>query len=576
MAKLGEAIGALESDRAPYLVAGALVALFLGLGIDGARRDAPTVDEFAHLPAGAALLRHGSFDLYRNNPPLARAWMALPVVLVGAVVPAPGEPTMGDPRPSDWEPWLYGQQFMVANRERYLGYVFLARLAVLALATAGAVLLFAWARFRHGPWIACGALALYTLCPNLQAHGRLATTDAAFTAAVVGLFFALDRYAARPGAKRLLLCGAVLGLAMLTKFTTWLLLPAVWVVLAIASLPPVGDASRRRLGRAIGVGTARTAAVVAIAVAVVNLGMAFHGSGRSLGGLGLQSHAGARLAGSLPGWLPVPLPLDYVAGFDEQLTDTERGEFRVYFHGQWWRRTPPTYHLAALVTKLPLATLALLLWGAAAALRPPWNARGVVVWLPPLLLFAALSGWNALPGGIRYLLPALPFLFLGAAAGLLGPIVNPGRQRWRNVALGVLAVGLALASLAAHPRQLAFFNRLAGGTEGGHRWLLDSNLDWGQDLSRVPAYLAFHGISKVYLLYFGHVEPELYGIDYALPPALPTPGTYVVSANFALGAEYAAPDHWTMGFVPQGAPAWLRARTPDDRIGASLWVYHVR
>ncbi len=557
-------------ESASNVVAGLLLALFVGLGIDGARRDAPTVDEFAHLPSGCALLRHGRTDIYRNNPPLARAWMALPVVLAGANVPEPGPAARGD-----WGPWLYGQELMLANRERYLHFFFLARLSILALATAGGLLLFAWARSRGGPLVACGALLLYTLCPNLQAHGRLATVDAAFTTAIVGLFFALDRHAMQPSARRLLLCGVALGLAMLTKFTAWLLLPAVWVVLTVASGPPAGTNRWRRLGRAAAVGARRTAAVLLIAVLVVNLGMAFAGTGRALAGSSWQSGPFSRLAGWLPGWLPVPFPADYVAGFDEQLLDTERGEFRVYFAGEWWQGSPRPYHLAALLFKLPLATLAFVLWGAAATLRRRRDGVSpVILWLPPLLLAGTLTFFNALPGGMRYLLPALPFLFLGAAAGVLGSGFRDRGRIWRS-AVAVLAAGLVAASLSSHPLQLGFFNRLAGGPERGHRWLADSNLDWGQDLSRVPAYLGRHGLSRIYLLYFGHTEPALYGIDYALPPDTPAPGTYVVSVNFALGAEYAAPDHWTSVFIPQGAPAWLRARTPDDRIGASLWVYRV-
>jgi hypothetical protein len=84
-----------------------------------------------------------------------------------------------------------------------------------------------------------------------------------------------------------------------------------------------------------------------------------------------------------------------------------------------------------------------------------------------------------------------------------------------------------------------------------------------------------HGLGAVYLLYFGHVEPEHYGIAYTLPPSTPRPGTYVVSVNFAKGYSYVAPDHGRVVAVRQGAPAWLRELTPVDRIGDSLWVYRV-
>jgi hypothetical protein len=41
------------------------------------------------------------------------------------------------------------------------------------------------------------------------------------------------------------------------------------------------------------------------------------------------------------------------------------------------------------------------------------------------------------------------------------------------------------ASIAPHP--LSFFNMLAGGPAAGRKLLVDSNLDWGQDLARLAA-----------------------------------------------------------------------------------------
>jgi hypothetical protein len=49
-----------------------------------------------------------------------------------------------------------------------------------------------------------------------------------------------------------------------------------------------------------------------------------------------------------------------------------------------------------------------------------------------------------------------------------------------------------------------------------------------------------------------------------------------VSVNFAKGYSYVAPDHGRTVRVPAGAPAWLKAREPMDRVGDSIWVYEVR
>jgi hypothetical protein len=70
-----------------------------------------------------------------------------------------------------------------------------------------------------------------------------------------------------------------------------------------------------------------------------------------------------------------------------------------------------------------------------------------------------------------------------------------------------------LNCLTSYPNYFAFFNELAAGTKNGHKALLDSNLDWGQDLNGLKARMNQHGMNKIFLLYFGTAEPAYYGID---------------------------------------------------------------
>jgi tetratricopeptide (TPR) repeat protein len=65
---------------------------------------------------------------------------------------------------------------------------------------------------------------------------------------------------------------------------------------------------------------------------------------------------------------------------------------------------------------------------------------------------------------------------------------------------------------------LTYFNVLAGGRAGGHRWLLDSNLDWGQDDRRLERWLG---------------RAARRGEAWAVNPPLDAarPGRFAVSAN---------------------------------------------
>jgi hypothetical protein len=190
-----------------------------------------------------------------------------------------------------------------------------------------------------------------------------------------------------------------------------------------------------------------------------------------------------------------------------------------------------------------------------------------------VVIFSTVSNLNI---GIRHVLPALPFLFL-----LMGPIFRTCADPRRNrAAAGVAAVAIGAGvwnAATLHPDHLTFFNAIAGGPERGREWLLDSNLDWGQDLYRVkPAADAIDPDAPLYLLYFGHVDPALYGISYRLVPATPVEGLVAVSENFLGGYDYltVSPEGAMVG-VSADAVAWLRDRTPVRRLG-SIALYDTR
>jgi hypothetical protein len=134
-----------------------------------------------------------------------------------------------------------------------------------------------------------------------------------------------------------------------------------------------------------------------------------------------------------------------------------------------------------------------------------------------------------------------------------------------------------VAVIRVHPDYLAYFNAAAGGEDGGHRLLLDSNLDWGQDLYRLPAALDRLGYAgKIGLLYFGHVDPALYGIRHEIIPKFPVTGVLAVSVNFLMGAEYAAvAPGGQLVWVEKDHLAWLRSQQPVARCG-SIWIFDTR
>src|SRR5262249_41917672 len=132
--------------------------------------------------------------------------------------------------------------------------------------------------------------------------------------------------------------------------------------------------------------------------------------------------------------------------------------------------------------------------------------------------FVANSLLNPLNIGVRHALPAYPLLAIAASPWLAGPLARlAGRSRaLRDFAGATLSTALLAwfiyGSVRVAPRYLQYFNEIAGGPANGHQWLIDSNLDWGQDLIRLSEYMRRRGLESVHLGYFGRVDPRVYGI----------------------------------------------------------------
>lgn len=189
-----------------------------------------------------------------------------------------------------------------------------------------------------------------------------------------------------------------------------------------------------------------------------------------------------------------------------------------------------------------------------------------------MLLVASSSGMQL---GIRYVLPAIPLLllFIGEiAAGWTWP-----QTRCRPLVIG--ACLLLCDPWSSHPEYLAYFNTMAGGSDGGRFHLLDSNLDWGQDLHELARFVATKPqIQSMSLAYFGTLPPESVGLSTENPPTRqPQPGWHAVSVNFVMGLPGGTRNgHGGIRSVYPGEDfSYFQFFTPKYRIGASIDVYYL-
>jgi hypothetical protein len=246
-----------------------------------------------------------------------------------------------------------------------------------------------------------------------------------------------------------------------------------------------------------------------------------------------------------------------------------------------------SYFAVVYLLKEPLAGVILAGIGLAALLRSR-RVEGVTklfVLIPPAVLFVVYS-FLADDLGVRYLLPALPFVYLTAGYGFAA-LVRRGTAWSRGAAAGLgLWVGVAAAGI--YPDNIAYFNELAclpthaaeigfdGGTRCGPLWLDEHNVDWGQGLKQLKTWLTANAAGRpVRLAYQGGFPPADYGItaEEIDAEALMTPlrpGLYAVSAHLVARLPLYA--------MPDGAsnPAqWLKDTAPIAIVGHSIYIYEI-
>ena len=271
-------------------------------------------------------------------------------------------------------------------------------------------------------------------------------------------------------------------------------------------------------------------------------------------------------------------PQELARGVAEQLALVSSGREPSFLNGEvshegWWY-----YYLYALLMKLPVPMLLLLL---ARTLLPRAGAEAgrrdaAFLLTPPAVFLTSFSLAGSVNNGLRYVLPILPFLFVWVG-GLAQARAwrRPGARAPLAAALGALLAWYAAASAAIHPHPLAYFNELVGGPRNGHRHLLDSNLDWGQDLPGLARYQAEHGLGPIKLCYFGSADPGQHGVAYQpLPGCTGGPGR-LPAHEIAPGDLVAiSATHLYPLFVDLGPVArHFRRQEPLATIGHSIRVY---
>ncbi|HEX6386621.1 MAG TPA: phospholipid carrier-dependent glycosyltransferase, partial [Anaerolineae bacterium] len=597
--------------------AAAVLLLMFGLALTSMAQKSPTFDEQGFVTRGVGYLRGQNRHMRVGHPLGLNALNAIFVAFDDRTALPTDDPSWAETgfhRPSELFLWEIGNDV-----ERIM---FLARLPSIWLGLVLAAISGRWAwEMTRNHYAGLLALALIALDPNILAHTRLATTDLGLAAGAALAAFTLWRFLREPSWATAVVAGAAFGLLQNTKFTALLFIPLFALVILI----------NLRFTSCV-LGNRRIVLVMLATYPLVALLTLWAAYGFQVGTLPETVPLFPQLADRT-------LPL---AHHVEQLLDIggrlQKGTpaflLGRYAESGWWYYFP-----VAFLLKTPLPVLILLGWSGGRLVS--WSGGRLVGWLDgrmaglsigrvvergnrrlqntrsvpsmtlldlfalliPAVGYFAIALTTDVNLGYRHLLPILSFLTVFIAAALIPPLIHPTRLEHRprtthharrfthhasritfhvpRFALTGLVAWLALSTLFIYPHFLAYFNALAGGPNNGWRALVDSNIDWGQDLGALKRWMDENGVEHVWLSYFGEARPEYYGIGYtgldSFPPRLmnpqarpfypydPAPGVYAISVTNLQGVLFENHDQF----------AWFRQRQPVAKVGYSIFIYKV-
>ena len=560
---------AVPAARAAIL---ALAAAGTLLVVDHQRLDSATMDEPFHALAGAEYVLSGTAWANLEHPPLVK-------LLAGASEAAAGVRAPSIPMPFSYRTAETPVHFAFTNAVDGDRLLRAARfpfpvLFFLLVVVAGETAL-RWA----GSVAGAGAALLLAFEPTLVAHAGLLHTDVAaalgFLATAALTVAALERRSLRLWAA----AGGALGLLLAAKFSGLFLVPVLVLVALVSVLLDRASSLALRLRPLAGL---VVLGVVAAAVVLVVCQVAIRSMPRE------QVEESVRLFLKSRAVRPEriepfvvlcrvsrPAAL-YAAGLAGVANQNKTGGGVNVLRGEVTVEGFPEYFPVALSVKCSLGFLALLAAALVAALarrvRPTFLEGTLAVAALGLLVSSAGASYNI---GVRHMLPMLPLLDVAAAAVLVRAL--PSRAA---LAL-LLGCGLAQAgeTAAVHPHELSFFNAAAGGPAAGERWLNDSNLDWGQDLTRLARSLPALGIDEgaLTVAYFGGDS-----VPYRLPRARlfdpakgeVTPGLWAVS-SWLLAAAPEALAYRGKTLPAAGYQRLREAAMRAERVGRVGYSIHI-
>lgn len=508
--------------RTDKLAVGFLLFFFFIICTASMSYKSVTNDELAHIPAGYSYWKTFDFRMNTEHPPLMKLLAGIPLLVLNPALP----------KDIAWKQsaeWSWGHEFLFEANNNADQIVFWARIPMILVAMLLGFYIFRWASELYNKKAGYLALVLFSFSPLVIAHSRLVTTDVGVGAFMFISLYYFWRFCQAPSIKMIVFTGLAAGLAFSAKFTGIYLIPMLGILAVVhqaGKTAGIRDLVYSKSSRRM----------------VLNLVIIF---AIGLGVLVLSY-----------GVFEFP---KYFTGFKQVTAHSIIGH-KSFLLGEYSSEGFWSYFPLAFIFKTPLPMLVLLM---ASIILYKWtkhkNYNEAFLFIPFVLYLASFMV-NELSIGIRHILSAYPlmFVFVGKLSTL--------KFRYKNI-LGIILLGWYIGiALLIFPHYLPYFNEFAGGK--GYDILIDSNIDWGQDLKGLKFWMDKRNISEIKMAYFGLDDRAYRNIKYKELKCGPESGLMAVSVNRLVGFD--SKEHQCL--------SWLRESStikPIDNIGYSIYIYNV-
>ena len=573
------------------LIAGIIIASATILAIASVWNDSPVVDEIPHIGAGYSYVVQHSYQFNPEHPPLAKDLAGLALLPLNL-----NQSAFSQKHAANWPTdvngeWNFGRALIFQTGNDAITLVRTAKMPMLLFFIISAWIIFFWTKKIFGDKPALLATFLFSFTPTIIAHSRLVTTDVALLAGIMASLYFFVRYLENQNTKNFWFASIAFGLSQLTKFSAFLLIPFV-VFLAIVW----AYAHQQKLSGIIRM--AWKAVLVIIIGFVFIVGPIYQLHLLNYGGQKQKADAtvilgsyGNRLFADPVIWAsdkPVLRPFaQYGLGL-LMIFQRNVGGNQTYFLGNLYQKAVKSYFPVVYALKEPIPFLILLIvaimgffmyarsreqhlryW-----IRNHFAESAIFTWV---FFYWAISINTNLNIGIRHLIPVYGATAI-LVAGQLSVLYKHMKAKKAYLAfVGVMCAWLLTETIMVFPYYLTYFNQFAGGPAGGHRYVVDSNLDWGQDLKRLADWVDANNIQKISLDYFGWADPYYYLGNKAI---WIRNGKYTNSKEFIRdnsGGGYIAVSatFYQQSIATDKNYGWLSEYKPVIVVGNSIFVWHI-